>query len=356
MNKLLIRSALIFFLGMFWISQLYCAAEVGQHFVRPLATRLSARESAFNRFGRDVLGLLGDRLGDGFEDVRAAVVDFGATQADALRETASRLKARFCQALEEHKHRVSVQGVIDDTKNSARTLASMCVVAGSMNNIARNPLTHKLLPAWGSNGTKHAVKAAPVDSLVVDAEEGFASNPSSALKRLQKMGIPVGAVLDGTIAAAAVWGLTRSGVLPTATLFAQAGLAGSCGTSFIIKASGKHDTPALVVPFTSMGMSFSIMSIIGGVQMMVDNCPEVKKLRYKPLALQQFTKELKALESKEMYLTFLKRVASNAARTTKGPLAFVGGAGIVMCNVFNICDGFADICSLVSRKSKSELE
>lgn len=96
------------------------------------------------------------------------------------------------------------------------------------------------------------------------------------------------------------------------------------------------------------------MSFIGGVQMMVDNCPEVKKLRYKPGGLQKFSQELKALESKDLWLTFLKRVASNAARTTRGLLAFIGGAGIVMCNVFSIADGFSEIFALA--KGKSALE
>lgn len=155
--------------------------------------------------------------------------------------------------MEEHKDNANIQRVIDQIKSSARTLASMCVVAGSMSNLAHNPWSHPLAKAWGSNGTKHAIKSVPPDSLVAEAEEGLLARPSSQMKKLQKMGIPVGAILDGTIAAAAAWGIARSRVLPAATLFAQTGLAGSSGASFIIKASGMHEAPALVAPVTCMG-------------------------------------------------------------------------------------------------------
>lgn len=95
MQKLLILSRPVFFVGMFLGSQLYGAAELGRYMMKPLAVKLRQEGSVVRQLGGKGFDFLGSRLSPGVHDMQQTILNFGSTHADALREAADSFQKGF---------------------------------------------------------------------------------------------------------------------------------------------------------------------------------------------------------------------------------------------------------------------
>lgn len=263
-------------------------------------------------------------------------------------------------------------------RTPSKTFAHNCVAAAAIANLRSNP-GHASRHFWRTNASRQAGKLSDdgeilnpeiivylsnFDTRFLDADGvpmlpadlGHEDTPATADvdkadKKNTGFRFPLAGLLDGSVAAAAIWSLyqLRKSTIPTATRLVQGGIAGSIGSSLVLRST---ETPGVSSPnpwaaahFTKV--AFSLIAAIGEAQLFISQFPALKRMKAEaPGQLKKTLAELKKQEKPADYLRFVRTVFRSLPGQAKIPLLALGSAGTVILSMHGMSESIIELDGL----------
>lgn len=267
---------------------------------------------------------------------------------------------------------------VEMTKGQAKKLAHMAVANAALLNILTNPANHASRAFWITNFSRQGTKLAPESPFTITlqplshAPQHWVLSPLHTAimggdfavpietpditeeDKPSRSNIPLASIIDGTVAAAAMWSLCKIKGMAFAQRLVQGGVGGGAASGSIAPFLPSLDSVALSVEkrtslfaYHSAFIAFNLMAAIGSVQLMAAQLPAIKKMQQEaPAAFEKAFQEMKKKESIKDCLRFVGRIMRNLPTHTKAPILAIGSTGTLILALHGFTESFESLAHL----------